>query len=88
LGAPEQAVLAIFDFLGHPLKSLFLGGSPLLTLLCWGVVGLLTLYGLRLWIAYRIYLRFERALGLVVASQIVVIIAIVAVLAWTSEHLR
>jgi hypothetical protein len=78
----------VFGNLGHPLKGFFLGGGPLLSLLGCGVLAMMLLNGLRLWVAYRFYLRFERALGLVVASQIVVILALVAVLAWTSENLR
>jgi hypothetical protein len=78
----------IFDTLGHPLKSLFVGGAPVLTLLGCGFLAMVILNSLRLWVAYRTYLRFQRAIGFVVASQIVVILATVAVLSWTSEYLR
>lgn len=79
---------------GHPLKSFFLGGSaddygrPLLIILGTGVLAMVLLNSTRLWVAYRAYLRFERALALVVASQIVAFLAIIAVLAWTSEYVR
>jgi hypothetical protein len=82
------------ETVGHPLNSLFLGGSanigglPLLILLGIGVLAMVLLNTTRLWVAYRAYLRFKSALALIVASQIVVILAIVAALSWTSEHVR
>ena len=80
--------------LGHPLNSLFLGGAaylgqrPLLILPGICVLAMVLLNATRLWVAYRAYLRFQRAVALIVASQIVVILTIVAVLSWTSEHVR
>lgn len=84
---PQNAL----DTVGHPLNSFFSGfirDQRLLIVLGLGILLMLSLNALRLWVAYRVYLRFERALALIVASQIVVILAMIAVLSWTSEHLR
>ena len=78
----------VFFTLGHPFRGLFLGGGPLMTLLGCGLLAMVLLSSLRLWVAYRAYLRFERATGMIVASQIVALLAIAAILSWTSEHLQ
>ena len=49
----------VFTNLGHPLKGIFLGGGPFLTLLGFGMLAMALLNGLRLWVAYRAYLKFD-----------------------------
>lgn len=87
---PQNAL----DTIGHPLNSFFLGGhayggeQPILILIGIGFLAMVLLNATRLWVAYRVYLRFESALMLILASQVVVVIAIIALLSWTSERVR
>lgn len=73
-------------FLGNSWRSGRSGGTALwnmLTLQAWTVVtlGILAwLYGsYRLWIAYRLYLRFPRSFATILASQIIVALAVACV---------
>ena len=77
-----------FEHFGHPFRDLFVARWPMLTLVACAFLAMVLVNSFRLWVAYRVYLRFQRALSFVVASQIIVILITVAVLAWTSEHLR
>lgn len=78
----------VFRRIGHPAMALFLGHDPLLALLGCGLLAMLMINALRLWVAYRSYLRFTRALSLIVASQIVVVLSIFAAMTCASEYMR
>jgi rubredoxin len=81
---PDQ----LFARIGNPAMALFLRADPVLILLGFALLAMILLNCLRLWVAYRTYLRFPRALSLVVASQVVVLLALLAALVCTSEYLR
>ena len=77
--------LAYFAFVG--LYLILSGSGQLLTVSgletvfrahCWTVVPFLIFAWLRVWIAYRVYLRFPHAAAVVAASALVVVLATTA----------
>lgn len=89
--AATAAVLALdpqdgFRRLRDPAEALFLQGDQLMTVLGCGLLVMMLINAFRLWVAYRTYLRFPRALSLIVASQIIVLLASIAAIACASEY--
>lgn len=72
--------------LRNPITSLFLGEGSIVTLMAFGLVAMILLNGIRLFIAYRRYMKFDHAMAAVMASQLIVVLAVMALLAYGSAY--
>jgi hypothetical protein len=79
LGVANLAIIALYWFQGGSGWLLsFIGLEAVFRAHCWAVAPFLILAWLRLWIAYRVYLRFRHATAVIGASALVVVLATAA----------